>query len=463
MQRVLPDGALCASCSLDALRHRGACRGCGAERLLPGVGANGGRTCCDCAGIDHDYHCSRCGAEWAQRRSGECERCYLGDLFDEVTDGPVDLSALKEHLLQSSRPDRVISWLRRSHVRELVAALSRSTVPLTHRGLDDTPHRGAADHLRSRLVASGLLEERDDNLAYFDRWVCEHLGQFAPSASDLKTLGAFTNWQVRRRLVSCAERTPILESQVTTSTQCLRVAASLLSWLHGRGRDLATCTQVDLDTWFFSAPGTNKMGTPFLKWAIRTGRCRKLRVPVASSRVAPSLDQRRRIETLERLLRPETGRLEHRVAALLVVLVAQPISRVACLRMEQLDLDGDEVGISFGQGVTPIPDPFGSMLRDHARNRPNLTTGTTASSPWLFPGRSTGRHVCPSTLRRKTQAMGIDLVAARTAALRQLVLDCPPPVVASLLGFGAVTIDRHASRAGSRWASYAAMRAVAVG
>ena len=55
--------------------------------------------------------------------------------------------------------------------------------------------------------------------------------------------------------------------------------------------------------------------------------------------------------------------------------------------------------------------------------------------------------------------MGIDAVAARTAALRQLVLDCPPSVVATALGYRPATIDRHAVRAGSRWASYAAMRA----
>ncbi|MDQ6839839.1 MAG: recombinase XerD, partial [Actinomycetota bacterium] len=55
--------------------------------------------------------------------------------------------------------------------------------------------------------------------------------------------------------------------------------------------------------------------------------------------------------------------------------------------------------------------------------------------------------------------MGIDLMGARSGALRQLVLDCPPPVVADLLGYSYQTIDRHALQAGSPWSSYAALRA----
>ena len=56
--------------------------------------------------------------------------------------------------------------------------------------------------------------------------------------------------------------------------------------------------------------------------------------------------------------------------------------------------------------------------------------------------------------------MGIDLLGARSGALRQLVLDCPPPVVADMLGYSYQAIDRHARRAGSPWSSYAALRSM---
>ena len=55
--------------------------------------------------------------------------------------------------------------------------------------------------------------------------------------------------------------------------------------------------------------------------------------------------------------------------------------------------------------------------------------------------------------------MGIDPVAARSSALRQLVLDCPAPVVAEMLGYSYPAIDRHANRAGTVWSRYASHRA----
>ena len=55
--------------------------------------------------------------------------------------------------------------------------------------------------------------------------------------------------------------------------------------------------------------------------------------------------------------------------------------------------------------------------------------------------------------------MGIDLMGARSGALRQLVLECPPPVVAEALGYSYQAVDRHAQLAGSPWTSYAALRA----
>jgi len=346
------------------------------------------------------------------------------------------------------------------HIREPLQGLSGGTIPLTHRGLDTFGRRRCADHMRGLLVSRGLLEDRDEGLAYFDRWVSEHLAEFASSCSDLKLLKTFATWGLHKRLSKYSERAPVRESQVTAATQCLRVSASFLSSLADRDRDLATCNQADLDQWFCTSPGTNGAVTSFLGWAIKTKRCRRLILPVQKRGNAPVLDQSQRLKILNKLLRPDTGRLDRRVAAMLVVLVAQPISRVVSLRVEQLHINDVELGICFGEGITPIPEPFAAMIHDLVSSRPNLNAAANQTSPWLFPGRSAGKHLCPSTLRSKTGAMGIDLVAARTAALRQLVLDCPPTVVGDLLGYNHLTVDRHAVRAGSRWASYAAIRAL---
>lgn len=71
------------------------------------------------------------------------------------------------------------------------------------------------------------------------------------------------------------------------------------------------------------------------------------------------------------------------------------------------------------------------MVVNLLARRPNLNTAANPTSPWLFPGQSAGSHLAPSTLRTRALEMGINLLGARNGALRQLVLDCPPSVVAT--------------------------------
>ncbi len=456
--KIFPDGPLCASCRAQAIRRRGRCAGCEQERLLPGAGRDGARLCCSCAGIDENYTCRRCGTEWALRR-GICEWCHLADVLDVYMDGEIDLSGLRERLLHAARPDRLLIWLRATHVQELLRGLSFGVIPLSHEGLDDATHRQVADHLRALLVATGLLPGRNECLAHFDRWVSEHLAEIAPTAEDFRLLNQFAAWHLRRRLLSQSDHAPLCDGQVPAATHNLRVAADLLAWLHERGGDLLTCAQGDLDEWFTTRPNTHAHTTAFVRWAITTGRCPKLALPARRSATAPVLDQAARLDILRQLLDPSTGRLDHRVAAMLLVLVAQPFTRIAALKVDDIIIDGEHVEISLGQGVTPIPDPFAAMVCRLCLQRSNLNTATNPTSPWLFPGQGADSHVRPSTLRRIANEIGINLVAARSGALRQLVLDCPPSVVADMLGYSYGAMDRHAAQAGSSWSSYAALRA----
>jgi hypothetical protein len=456
--KVMPDGPLCAACRSEAVRHRGHCDGCGRERLLPAVDSDGGRLCCRCAGIDENYTCSRCGTEWALQR-GLCEWCYLGDILDDLIDGPVDLSRLRAQLLKAARPDRLIIWVYQAHVQELLHGLSAGTIALTHQGLDHFAHRPAADHLRGLLVAAGLLPSRDERLAHFDRWVSERLPQVPVMGDDVKLLQQFASWQLRRHLVTQSQKGPLRDEQVTNAIQNLRLAASLLAWLHQRERDLASCTQHDVDEWFTTPPATRAHAAAFMRWAITTRRCPKLALPKRQQGTAPVLDHTQRVDILRRILSPDTGRLEHRVAAILLVLAGQPFTKIATLTVEDVVLDGETTGIRLGQGVTAIPPPFGAMVRELLARRPNLNTAANPTSPWLFPGRNAGSHLRSSTLRRRVKEMDVNLLGARSGALRQLVLDCPPPVVADMLGYSYQAMDRHALRAGSPWSSYAALRA----
>ncbi len=99
------------------------------------------------------------------------------------------------------------------------------------------------------------------------------------------------------------------------------------------------------------------------------------------------------------------------------------------------------------------------MVTELMARRPNLNTAINPTSPFLFPGRTVGKHLRPATLRLAVIRMGIDLMGARSGALRQLVLECPPAVIADSLGYSYQAMDLHARHAGSPWSSYAALRA----
>lgn len=171
------------------------------------------------------------------------------------------------------------------------------------------------------------------------------------------------------------------------------------------------------------------------------------------------LNQAERLEILRRLLDPSTGSLEHRVAAMMVLLLGQPLTRIAALALADVIVGGDGVNVRLGEGLEPIPPLFTAMLTELMTRRPNLNTATNPTIPFLFPGRTADKHLRPATLRTAVLQMGIDIMGARSGALRQLVLECPPPVVAEALGYSYQAIDRHAQRAGSPWSAYAALRA----
>jgi hypothetical protein len=453
----MPDGPLCAACHAAAVRTRGSCAGCGTYRLLPGMDSVGCRLCRLCAGIDEDFTCQRCGTEW-NLVNGICEWCQLADLLDDLVVGDVDLQALRARLLAAARPDRIIIWLYARHARDLLHRLATGAIPLTHAGLDAFENRRSADHVRGLLVAVGLLPKRDDGLARFDRWVANHLDEHAGTADELRMLSQFATWKLRPELIKRAHGQAVSEGQVNGATQRIRVAGGLLNWLRGRGRELSACTQADIDAWFASPPSTRVHAVPFLRWAMATRRAPKLKLTRRRFGNARVLDHAERLEILRRLLDPSTGSIEHRVAAMMLVLLGQPFTRIAALTLSDVIVQNGNLSVRLGEGVVPLPPPFSDMVSDLIARRPNLTTASNPTSPFLFPGRSADNHLLPSTLRTAAIQMGIDIMGARSGALRQLVLDCPPTVVAEALGYSHQAMDRHARRAGSPWSSYAALR-----
>src|SRR6266511_956553 len=98
------------------------------------------------------------------------------------------------------------------------------------------------------------------------------------------------------------------------------------------------------------------------------------RLPI--TRVAP-ITQHRRLELLGQVLTDDHGPLRSRVAACLMLLFAQPATRIVRLTIDNITRTADGgVVIRFGEPPTPVPEPFATLLLQATAQRDNLQTAT---------------------------------------------------------------------------------------
>jgi hypothetical protein len=110
------------------------------------------------------------------------------------------------------------------------------------------------------------------------------------------------------------------------------------------------------------------------------------------------------------------------VAAVIVLLYAQPLTRVV-----RLTIDGDHVLLQLGDPPSPVPVPFADLLLEWINSRDNMNTATNRGSRWLFPGRRAAQPMNLYSLAASINDLGIPTTAGRAAAIRPHVLRCPHP------------------------------------
>lgn len=158
--------------------------------------------------------------------------------------------------------------------------------------------------------------------------------------------------------------------------------------------------------------------------------------------------------TLERSIRPRLIRSVSSIS-LLLLLYAQPLVKVVTFPTTIIDDSDSGMSIRLGTRPTDVPEPFASLVRAHLSARPNLRTGAGPDSPWLFPSTLAGRLLHPNTVMDRLRDFGIDLLGARNRAIGELVLECPPSLVADALGYSYQVVFVHADKAAEPWARYA--------
>lgn len=187
--------------------------------------------------------------------------------------------------------------------------------------------------------------------------------------------------------------------------------------------------------------------------------------PAARTRPAPDLpgttaartDAEQRWSIARRLVTDDTLDPADRVAAALVVLYAQTLSRIVALTTEHIQRDGDTVCLQLGTEGLELAEPFATLIQSLPLRRRH---GIVEQLPttWLFPGRCAGRPLRAVALGNRMRELGIQPQRMRLAALDQLTKEVPPAMLAGVLGIPASTTVGTTSRSGGDWTRYAAGR-----
>jgi hypothetical protein len=365
-----PDGPVCLWCGTRARRRRGCCAGCNEDRVLPGNGPDGSLLCVDCAGMTLSLRCQECGVEDNLHERGRCPRCVLrsriGELLQVAPDGDptAPLRPLFDALVGMTRPLSGLQWLRNERARALLAALGRDEISLSHQAFDELPPSRTVEYVRELLVTHRLLPCRNRDLARMERWVADKLATIG-HLDDRQTIQAFVRWHHLRRLRDKQATGELGRGAVRNAKQQTTVATQFLAWIGERDITLDACRQGNLEEWLVTGPGTRRMVEGFLLWATRQGCIHGVKMPPAKRGSLLALTQERRIELVRMLLTDDQLDPGDRVIGSLLLLYAQPVSRIT-----QLKVDGDCGQPAFGVAVP----------RRHA-GRPHPRGDRTATTP----------------------------------------------------------------------------------
>lgn len=367
------------------------------------------------------------------------------------------MTGLLEAIVGQRRPRSALIWLRNPDVKRLLTGLARRQLELTHATFDADPAPRTAMHLRELLVQHGSLPQIDRTIVVFQNWLATTLPGHSPEAARL--LGSFARWHHLRRMRELSERGRLKPGSALTARQQITVAGQFLTHLECLGVTPAQARQGELDAWLAEGPSTRYTARTFVVWAIQAQHLPPLRFPHRAAKSTPVLSQDERLALLGRFLTTDDQPVAYRLAAVLLLLYAQPVTRIVRLRLVDIEALDGTLTLRLGEEAAVLPVPVATLLKQHLDSRPNVSTAANTDSPWLFPGYRPGQPLHQSYLMRRLRDAGVPLLAARNSALRQLVLDMPPAVAAQALGYSHQVAEAHARNAGATWTSYAAHRA----
>ncbi|SCF87726.1 hypothetical protein [Streptomyces sp. Ncost-T10-10d] len=490
VQNRTADGPLCPNCcplpvlvcaicgrtapgTLSKLTGLPRCRGCFQRQAhcticggLCGIhsGTADAPICGPCTTPDAELWrpCPTCGQAERLHAPGPCPRCTLKlrlhDLLaDDTGSIPSKLQPLYDILASTERARTAMSWLSKGIVSTVLSDLGSGRRPLTHQALDELPEGKVVEHIRSVLVATGVLPQRDEQMVRLERHVKDLVASHT-TVEGRKILHRYATWHLLRRLRRRSRGKEITHYQLATARQHLRAAVYLLDWLEEQNLTLITCRQADLDRWMTSDDVLLRTEAGhFVRWALAQKITRDLSFPaVRWNGPTQLMDDEARWDTARRLLHDDTLKPEDRLAGLLLLLYAQWPATISRLTVNHIEETDGAVHIHLGAVPVELPAPVADLVLQQVAVRHSHATLARTDSPWLFPGGQPGRPISAWAMGERLRKLGIRLAEARSTALLQLATELPAAVLARTLGIDITVAVKWQRAAAGDWAAYAA-------
>lgn len=452
-------GPECSPCRTRRLKAKIICRRCGQTGRPSVVAAD---VCERCAGEPVRQTCRECGAEEQNYAAGRCARCVLTQRLRELADSGderavAQLEPYLQALVDGPRPWSVLNWISVSAGYDTLVELVHGELELSHEGLDSVKRGQSTTYLRAALVRTGALPARHEHTAKLDAFIRAQIARL-PEGEDRAQLRAFAIWQLGHDLHSRERRGLTTRSSHKPVRTQITVAADLITSLHADGLTLRALRQQHLDRWLAEGASTRRWVRGFLTWAHRGGLLPALDAPRAEPRShTDPLDGEERLRIVGALLTDGSLDLRDRVAGCLLLIFAQPLTRITKLTVDDVHDDDHPVRVRLGRDPLELPEPLGGLAAELKRERPGLaTTAAGDRARWLFPGLRLDSPIHPEHLRRRLRGFGITARPARAAALMDLAQTLPAAILADLLGISEHRAGGWTRAANGEWARYAA-------
>ena len=299
-----------------------------------------------------------------------------------------------------------------------------------------------------------MVAPDDHYLAIFERWLAARLEQLRDHPDIASLIERYATWHHLSRLRERVGHTN-MDIACRDAKQCITEAGKFLIWLEDEEHVNAdTFGQAHIDKYLTNAVSTRYHIKNFISWYSRgRGGKRRYYVPARSAKTSPTLSQRERLQVIRNAIEFDQVTLNTRIAALIHLLWAVPITRIASLTTSNVDLRVDGIYLEFGPTPTRVPEFIAPLFWAHINQRDNQQT-TNTGTEWLFPGTRAGRPLSAPTLQNRLLKLGLDPQRTRNATLKHLTAQIDVHTLADTLGYSPKTLAQHAERAGAYFASY---------